>query len=115
MAQEALEKKRGIPDIVFLVDSTGSMSSCIEALRASISAFVDTLTSSDANGGVLIKDWRIRVVGYRDRDADGSQWLIDNPFVTDVTEAKAQLSTLDAKGGGEPTCLTRLLERVLIF
>ena len=101
MAQESLDKKKGIPDIVFLIDATGSMDECIKAVTRNIASFVDTLSTPDANGGVLIKNWRMRVIGYRDRDADGSQWLIDNPFSSDVGEVKVQLAALEAKGGGD--------------
>jgi hypothetical protein len=101
MTQESLELKKGIPDIVFLLDTTGSMKVCLQAITGNIATFVDTLSSSDANGGVLIKDWRIRVIGYRDRDSDGSQWWIDNPFTSDVAQVKQQLSALEAKGGGD--------------
>jgi len=99
--QESLDKKKGIPDIVFLLDASGSMKECIQAVTQNIATFVDTLAAPDANGGVQIRDWRIRVIGYRDRDADGSQWLVDNPFTGDITEVKAQLAALEAKGGGD--------------
>ena len=101
MIQESLEKKKGIPDIVFLLDASGSMTACIAAVTQNIASFVETLASPDSNGGVLIKDWRIRVMGYRDREADGSQWLVDNPFSGGVDEVKAQLAALEAKGGGD--------------
>lgn len=101
MAQEPLDKKKGIPDIVFLLDASGSMKDCIHAVADNIAAFVDTLSTPDANGGVLIKDWRVRVVAYRDREADGSHWWIDNPFTSDLVQVKAQLSALEAKGGGD--------------
>ena len=101
MTQESLAKKKGIPDIVFLLDATGSMSDCLQAVTDNIAAFIDTLSTPDANGGVLIKDWRIRVLGYRDRDEDGQAWLVDNPFSTDIDQVKAQLSALHAKGGGD--------------
>ena len=91
MTQESLDKKKGIPDIVFLLDASGSMSECIRAVTQNISTFVDTLSASDANGGVLIKDWRIRVLADRDKQADGSYWFIDNPFTSDIAEVKAQL------------------------
>jgi hypothetical protein len=101
MTQESLAKKKGIPDIVFLLDATGSMKECIQAVTQNIATFVDTLATPDANGGVMIKDWRIRVIGYRDHNADGSQWLVDNPFTADIDEVKAQLSALEAMGGGD--------------
>lgn len=101
MAQESLDVKKGIPDIVFLLDATGSMKDCLEAVTGNIGTFVDTLSSSDANGGVLIKEWRIRVVGYRDKEHDGAQWWIDNPFTSDVVQVKWQLAALKALGGGD--------------
>ena len=101
MGQESLDKKKGIPDIVFLLDTSGSMKECLRAVTDNIATFVDTLSSSDANGGILIKDWRIRVVGYRDRQSDGSHWWVDNPFTSDIAQAKANLSSLEAKGGGD--------------
>lgn len=101
MAQEPLDKKKGIPDIVFLLDASGSMKDCIRAVADNIATFVETLSAPDANGGVLIKDWRVRVLGYRDREVDGSQWWIDNPFTSDLAQVKAQLSALEATGGGD--------------
>ncbi len=101
MTQESLDKKKGIPDIVFLLDASGSMKECIQAVTQNIATFVDTLATPDANGGIQIKDWRIRVIGYRDRDADGSQWLVDNSFSADIAEVKGQLAALEAKGGGD--------------
>ena len=101
MTQESLDMKKGIPDIVFLLDASGSMNECIQAVTQNISTFVDTLSASDANGGVLIKDWRIRVLAYRDRLADGSYWFIDNPFTSDIAEVKSQLAAIEAKGGGD--------------
>ncbi|MFO0963732.1 MAG: vWA domain-containing protein [Phycisphaerales bacterium] len=100
MSQQA--KVRGVADIVFVVDVTGSMAPAINALRENIMVFVDTLSSSDANGGSPVKDWRGRVVGYRDYLADGAgDWLIDNPFVRDAGALKAQLAALEARGGGD--------------
>jgi hypothetical protein len=101
MAQEALAKTKGVADIVFLIDITGSMQPCIDALRSNISTFVNGFAQSDANGGSPVKDWRIKVTGYRDSISDGSQWLIDFPFTNDVDEVIAQLEALEAKGGGD--------------
>jgi hypothetical protein len=113
MTQESLDKKKGVPDIVFLLDATGSMASCIDAVTRNISIFIDTLNTPDSNGGILIRDWRIKVVGYRDRDCDGAQWLVDNPFSTDAGEVKSQLAALKAAGGGdEPESLLDAMYQV---
>ena len=98
---------KGVADIVFLIDATGSMSGCIEGLKNNLKTFIDELTTPTANGGLPVKDWRAKVMGYRDYEEDGAaNWLEDNPFVTEVSQLKLQLSRLQATGGGdEPECL----------
>jgi hypothetical protein len=112
MSQET--KVRGVADIVFLIDVTGSMQPCIDALRDNIRGFIETLSSKDANSGSPVRDWRARVVGYRDFPADGeANWLVDNEFVRDATALGDQLSRLVAEGGGdEPESLLDALHSV---
>jgi hypothetical protein len=101
---QARAKTKGVADIVFVVDVSGSMAPCIDALRRNIEAFVDSLSRGDANNAAPVKDWRAKVVGYRDYDAaegEGLPWLIDNPFVRDAEALKAQLARLEAAGGGD--------------
>ena len=62
-------KTKGVADIVFLVDVSGSMSPCIDALRRNIEAFIDSLSQGDANNAAPVRDWRGKVVGYRDIEA----------------------------------------------
>jgi len=89
---------KGVVDIVFLIDASGSMEDCIVAVKDRIGLFISELTG----GQVPIKDWRARVIGYRDAKCDGDQWLVTNPFVSnDQAALTAQLSSLDAKGGGD--------------
>ncbi|HEY8580109.1 MAG TPA: hypothetical protein VIL72_09510, partial [Beijerinckiaceae bacterium] len=95
---------------------SGSMAPCISALRANIELFVDSLSRGDANNSAAIKDWRAKVVGYRDAEsapAEGLPWLVDNVFVRDAASIKAQLGGLEAKGGGdEPESLLDALYKV---
>jgi hypothetical protein len=109
-------KTKGVADIVFLVDVSGSMSPCIDALRRNIEAFIDSLSHGDANNAAPVKDWRSKVVGYRDfeaADAEGLPWIVDNEFVRDAGALKAQLATLQANGGGdEPESLLDALYKV---
>lgn len=94
-------KAKGIVDLVFLLDVTGSMQPCIDALKANISLFIDALTLGDANHARPIRDWRAKVVGYRDfEDAERAPFE-DNPFVRDPAALKAQLEALVAVGGGD--------------
>jgi hypothetical protein len=93
-------KVKGVVDIVFLMDVTGSMQSCIDALKTNISSFVDTLGSTDANNGSPVKDWRAKVVGYRDFEEDAEPF-VDHPFVRDIAGLRSQLDSLQASGGGD--------------
>ncbi|ANY77445.1 hypothetical protein BB934_03750 [Microvirga ossetica] len=109
-------KTKGVADIVFLVDVSGSMSPCIDALRRNIEAFIDSLSQGDANNAAPVRDWRGKVVGYRDIEAaqaEGLPWIVDNSFVRDAGALKVQLGTLQANGGGdEPESLLDALYMV---
>lgn len=113
MGQDALEKVRGVADIVFLLDISGSMQPSINALRDNINSFVNSLATPDANGGSPVKDWRIKIAGYRDAVADGSQWWVEFPFSASIDEVRSQLASLEAKGGGdEPESLLDALYKL---
>ena len=92
------------------------MSTCIDALRKNIETFIDSLSRGDGNTAAPVKDWRGKVVGYRDieaAEAEGLPWVIDNAFVRDVGALKAQLAELKAQGGGdEPESLLDTLYKV---
>jgi hypothetical protein len=99
--EESLDKKKPTPDIVFLLNATGSMRGCFPSVTQCISEFVVTLGNSDGYGDLLTEDWRVRVLAYRDRMTDASCWFIDNPFTGSITEVKSQLTAIEAKGGGD--------------
>ncbi len=109
-------KTKGVADIVFLVDVSGSMQPILDALVRNIEVFVDSLSRGDANNAAPVRDWRGKVVGYRDFDAapgEGLPWIEDHPFVRDAVALKAQLATLRAQGGGdEPESLLDALYTV---
>jgi len=113
---QARNKTKGVADLVFLVDVTGSMTSCIDALRTNIEAFINSLSHGDANNAAPVRDWRGKVVGYRDistSEHDRLPWFVDNAFVRDAGELKAQLAGLQAAGGGdEPESLLDALYKV---
>jgi hypothetical protein len=115
-APQARAKTKGVADLVFVVDVSGSMAPCIDALRKNIEAFIDSLSRGDGNNVAPVRDWRGKVVGYRDiesADSEGLPWIVDNPFVRDVGALKSQLATLKADGGGdEPESLLDTLYKV---
>ncbi|MDF2770563.1 MAG: hypothetical protein K0S86_56 [Geminicoccaceae bacterium] len=109
-------KTKGVADIVFLIDVSGSMAPIIDALRQNIETFIDSLSHGDANNAAPVKDWRGKVMGYRDIEhaqAEGLPWIEDSPFVRDAVALKAQLANLRASGGGdEPESLLDALYTV---
>lgn len=113
---QARAKTKGVADLVFVVDVSGSMSTCIDALRKNIEAFIDSLSSGDGQNAAPVRDWRGKVVGYRDFEAaegEGLPWIVDNSFVRDVGALKSQLAALKAEGGGdEPESLLDTLFKV---
>ena len=115
-APQTRAKTKGVADVVFLIDVSGSMAPIIDALRKNIEAFVDTLSSGGANNAAPVRDWRGKVVGYRDIEAaasEGLEWIEDHPFVRDTSALKAQLASLKAQGGGdEPESLLDALYTV---
>jgi hypothetical protein len=113
---QARAKTKGVADLVFVVDVSGSMAPCIDALRKNIESFIDSLSRGDGNNAAPVRDWRGKVVGYRDIEsaqAEGLPWIVENPFVRDVGALKAQLASLKAEGGGdEPESLLDTLFKV---
>ena len=110
-------KVKGVVDICFLIDATGSMQPCIDDIKRNIKNFITMLTTPDANGGVMINDWRACVCGYRDFEYDpkcGKEPMVMNKFTRDPSELESQLNALKAEGGGdEPESLLDALYTVV--
>jgi hypothetical protein len=100
----ALQSKntKGVADLVFCVDSTGSMSPCIDALKAELLRFITELEAPPEQGLLSIQ-WRMRFLGFRDLfDSSAPPWInADQPMVSTPAEARAQLAALNAQGGGD--------------
>lgn len=91
--------KGGNVDMVFVVDSTGSMSDEIETVRTNLKTLVDQLTTDTSS-------WRVAVVSYRDFpkrtgiDGDFPSKVVQ-PFTDNVAAIEAGLDSLTAEGGGD--------------
>lgn len=97
MADEP-KKVKGVVDFVFLIDATGSMGHLIDALKTNLNTFIDSMIADPQSP---VRDWRGKVFGFRDAEAD-SEAFVDNPFVSkDVAAIKGQLAALRAEGGGD--------------
>ena len=107
---------KGAADIVFLIDSTGSMGPCINALKEHIHSFIDALVRGDESRNISpVENWRARVVGYRDfddcnksdkaaknyRKFGGGGWFLSNPFTRDENVLHDQLNKLRPFAGGQ--------------
>ncbi|KND91556.1 Alpha-protein kinase 1 [Tolypocladium ophioglossoides CBS 100239] len=82
-------------DLLFLIDTTYSMSSYIEAAKDQVRSIVKEIKDAFLNESNV----RIAVVGYKDHDDDPNIEFLD--FTTSVTEVHIFLSTLSASGGGD--------------
>ena len=107
-------KVKGVADIIFLVDATGSMQPGIDNLKNNIEHFFDLLENpSGPNGQLPVKDWRAAVYAYRDYAEDGPKWFEPRPFVRGAAAVKAQLAEIKADGGGdEPEDLVDALLKI---
>ncbi len=100
---EAVEKKTskiyGQADIVFLIDSTGSMSNAINNVVKNIGTFVDTLTSKYS---VKVN---FALVDYKDITCRGEETkLIKNGtsnWFTDLEQYKNCIKSIRVSGGGD--------------
>ena len=80
-------------DIVFVIDSTGSMGGEIGAVKEYVSNLADAI------GGVSAS-YRMALVDYKD-DCDSYQSRVDVDFTSDVPTFKEGVSNLYADGGGD--------------
>ena len=87
-------------DIVFTIDTTGSMGDDIAAVRASTLALLDQVSSSGA-------DWRMGVVTYKDvpispyGDPTDYPSRIDLGFTNDAEAIRNTINSLQASGGND--------------
>jgi hypothetical protein len=108
-----IPRGRGVVDITFLLDATGSMTPCIDAVKEQIGVFLESLRTKDANNANPIRHFRVRTVGYRDCGERDFPWLVENDFTDDIAVIRQQLAALDADGGGdEPESLLEALYAV---
>ena len=89
-------------DIVFLMNTTGSMGNCINKFKANISSFFgdQPRVGTGVRVGLPIMDWRAKVVGFRDVETNGTNWFEDNLFTRDIREVERQFHALTVGGDG---------------
>jgi LPXTG-motif cell wall-anchored protein len=88
----------GSVDLVFAIDTTGSMQPSLDAVKLLTTQMVDLLSARTAS-------YRFALVTYRDHPSwtgNGSDYpaRVDLPFTTDKAGIQAALNTMVADGGG---------------
>lgn len=84
----------GVADVVFAIDTTGSMSSGIRNVKNYIEIFVDELAGRKI-------DVKLGLIEYRDIYADGIDTTINYGWFSDVNAFKNKVEGLYASGGGD--------------
>lgn len=91
---------KGQVDIVFAIDTTGSMSSAISNVKNNINSFVDALDDAGIKASFAL-------VEYRDVEADGANTTKTKSnddggnWFKDVDDFKAEIAKLSVGGGGD--------------
>ena len=92
------EEKEGIlvkgkADVVFVIDSTGSMSDEINNVIKNVNAFAEELGNNI--------EVRFGLIDYKDITADGEESTVNCGWYTDVNEFKKRVSAIKVIGGGD--------------
>ncbi|KAI9006481.1 hypothetical protein DFJ74DRAFT_690981 [Hyaloraphidium curvatum] len=92
-------------DLVFCMDSTGSMGSYIAAARASVQAVVSAIVRSEK------ADVRFALVAYRDHPPEDNTFVTRTfPWTSSTVQMERNLAELSASGGGDgPEAVTAAL------
>jgi len=101
------QKLKGIADVVFVLDASGSMSSVIEAVRNHIDAFVASINAAQ---GPRI-DMRLGLVVHA-TSIDSSKSILAYPFTEDVKKFRSWLA--EGRSGGDEFTLPAI-DRALDF
>lgn len=85
---------RPVIELVFAIDTTGSMSGLLEGAKAKVWSIVDQFASGEPR-----PDIRVGIVAYRDHQDDYLTQIV--PLTDDLDGVWASLLALDASGGGD--------------
>ena len=86
--------QRPVVDVVFVLDTTGSMSGLIQTAKEKIWSIASTMASAQPTPEI-----RIGLVGYRDRGDAYVTRVVD--LTDDLDSVYAQLMAFQAGGGGD--------------
>ena len=86
-------------DVVFCIDTTGSMDKYIEAVKETCRNLIDQVSKQTG-----IDSFKFAVVAYRDHDQpeEKQEYLTLIQDLTDIEEVLSFIGELKADGGGDP-------------
>jgi hypothetical protein len=91
-------KTKGVADVVFLFDCTGSMGPYINNVKDNVASLIKGFNSTPN----VVLDWRVRAMGYKDLFVDREGIIDSFDFTNDPDVfANSQLARLKADGGGD--------------
>jgi hypothetical protein len=105
--QTSMAAPRGLSyavDIVFCIDVTGSMTPIIDQVKANALRFYDDVQRNLTEKGKNVDQLRVRVLAFRDFEADGVAALQESPFFPLPAERAGFsdfVNGLIAEGGGD--------------
>ncbi len=83
-------------DLVFVIDSTGSMYDEIRTVKETLYQLIDTIKQEN------IKDFRVGIVTYRDYKPEEQEYLIkDKQLTTNIRSVLSFIEGIEAYGGGD--------------
>lgn len=82
------------PDIVLLIDATGSMESTLGALRTKLGTVIDSVQKAQSKA-------QFAIATYRDYDDGADMFRVVAPLTADVNALRTQMGTIKAFGGGD--------------
>lgn len=87
--KQKVGKIKGVADILFCIDFSGSMTPCIEGVKSNINAFISSLETSNPN---MVVDWQIGFCSY------DSDLLIISELDNDAKSFTKHLGKLSTRG-----------------
>lgn len=91
-------------DMVFVIDSTGSMDNIIDIVKQNALNFYTDVTNAMTIKRKVIDTLRIRVIAFRDYIADGANAMLATDFFTlpqDEEDFSNTVNAIEAEGGGD--------------
>ena len=91
-------------DLVFCIDSTGSMGSIIELVKNNAINFNRDLMTTMESKHKVINQLRIKIISFRDYIADGENAMLNTDFflLPEQSEEFAEIvNSIEADGGGD--------------